>query len=476
MTRSSQAQPRRGRAEPTRRLAPASVGSQLEQCLAFNRAGGLNPLEWQVGILADWLGTDEADRWSARTVALSLARQNGKTLGTTEARMNYGACVLNELVLYTSHLQKTSTETFEDMATFFDQKVFRKHLKAIRTALGRESIEFKAGGKVKFLARTRNGGRGQHADLLVFDECQELTDEQQASFMPCLAASQNPQTVYTGTPPDENAPGVVFERLRERAFSGAGHLAWSEWSVDEIGDISNPLRWYETNPSLGILILESTIAAEAADLAPDKFARERLGWWAPKASLVEHVIDAADWMECQTDAPPDGGTMAVGVKFAPDGSRVALAVCLNPEGGKPYVEVVQARSTSQGSKWVAEWIQQRRDRIAVAVIDGKRGESTVQALADGGMPRGSFYVPRSGEVAKANAMLVEAVEAKAIEHYGQPALDASATLTAKRRIGGDGFGFDDTTEGDATLIEACALAFRAAITTKRKPGRKAKVF
>ena len=438
-------------------------------------AGGFRYLPWQRGIMESWLGVDEMGRWAARSCGLHVPRQNGKTLGTTAPRMDYGACVLNELVLYTSHLQKTSTETFEDVAAFFDQKKFRKYLKAIRTALGREAVEFKAGGKIKFLARTRNGGRGQHADLLVFDEDQELTDEQQASFLPCLSASSNPQILYSGTPPDENAPGTVARRIRDRALSGADHISYAEWSVDDIGDINDRARWYETNPSLGILILEDTVETEAIDMAPDKFARERLGWWSPVADLGETVISPDDWAACRTEEPPEDGTMGVGVKFSPDGSRVSIAVCLRPKVGNPYIEVAKAGPTSRGTRWVADWLMERSDRIASVSIDGRRGESTVQKLADGKFPKKAVRVPGSSDMAKACAMLVDAVEGGSIDHYGQPDLDAAATTCTKRRIGSDGFGFDDSDTGDATLIEACALAYREAMTTKRRPGRKLRI-
>lgn len=440
------------------------------------RAGRLVPLEWQRRCLRQMLSTAPSGLWAAGTVGNSVPRQNGKTLGVTEARVAFGMVVLNELALYTSHLQKTSTETFEDMANLFDSRSLRRYVKTIRTALGREAIVLKSGAQIKFLARTRNGGRGQHCDLLVFDEAQELTDEQQASFLPTQAASSNPQTVYTGTPPDEGAPGTVFRRIRERALSGAPGMAWAEWSVDEMGDVTDRDRWYETNPSLGLLILESSVEKECNDMAAYKFARERLGWWSPEASLSQRVIDPDEWDACRTDSPPADGLMGVGVKFAPDGSRVSLAVCLKPDDGKPYVEVVRASSTSRGTRWVAEWLDARRDKIASAAVDGKRGESTVQALSDAHFPRKAVHVPGSADVAKACAMLVDAVQSGAVEHYGQPDLDAAATTCARRRIGMDGFGFDDTETGDSTLIEACALAYREAMTTKRRPGRKAVVY
>ena len=436
-------------------------------------AGGFMFLPWQQTVVSSWLGVDEFGRWAAKSCGAHLPRQNGKTLGTTEPRMNWGAFALNELVLYTSHLQKTSTETFEDMAAFFDQKKFRKYLKAIRTALGRESIEFKAGGKIKFLARTRNGGRGQHADLLVFDEDQELTDEQQASFMPCLSASSNPQILYTGTPPDENAPGTVARRIRERALAGADGIAYAEWSVPDIGDVNDRDRWYYTNPSLGFLILESTIETEVIDMAQDKFARERLGWWNPVDTAVEHVIDAEAWALCETDDPPTDGLMCAGVKFGQD--RTTLSACIRPKGGAPYIEWVDTRPLKEGVGWVADWLDARRAKVAAVEMDGGSVGALTTKLADRGFPKAATSIAGTKDMAKAVSMLTNAVSEHQLAHYGQEELTDSATKCAKRRIGSDGVGFADADGADATLIESCALALKQALTTKRRPGRKMRV-
>lgn len=472
---------RQGRQEPTYSLRPPEAGNRFQELEAFATVGGFRFLDWQRLVVCAWVGVDEYGHWAARSCGVHVPRQNGKTLGTTVPRMNWGACALNELVLYTSHLQKTSTETFEDVASFFDQKKFRKYLKAIRTALGREEVQFKNGGKIKFLARTRNGGRGQHADLLVFDEDQELTDEQQASFLPCLAASSNPQILYTGTPPGDGAPGTVARRVRERALEGATHTAYAEWSVDELGDVHDRERWYQANPSLGVLIQESTVETEALDMAADTFARERLGWWSPTVTeqAVEPVIDPKAWGECANPDPDRTSNpilKGVGVKFSPDGSRLAIAVCVKPKDGKPFIEIAKAGSTSAGTRWVARWLLDRRDRIASVAIDGKRGERCIQLLNDEKFPKQALRTPGSRDVAAACSMLVDAVEAREIEHYGQADLDAAATTCTRRRIGMDGFGFADTETGDATLVEACALAYREAMTTRRRPGRKAVIY
>lgn len=248
------------------------------------RVGGTVLDPWQSDIMDDWLGRTPSGKWAAPTAGGSVPRQNGKSL-LVQGRAEAGMLMFNETVIYTAHLQKTATETFEEMRDFFEHPKLRRYVAEIKTALGREQIVLKSGARIKFLARTRNGGRGQHGDLLIFDEAQELDETAQGSFLPAISASLNPQTVYVGTPPGPDAVGTVFRNLRQRALDGeAKRAAWFEFSVPEIGDVTDPKRWAATNPALGRRIQFSTIEGEAEQLDPDTFARERLGWWSPVAA------------------------------------------------------------------------------------------------------------------------------------------------------------------------------------------------
>ena len=67
---------------------------------------------WQSDILADWMGRDAAGRWAAPTCGGSVPRQNGKSL-LLQGRAEAGMLMFNESVIYTAHLQKTATQTFE---------------------------------------------------------------------------------------------------------------------------------------------------------------------------------------------------------------------------------------------------------------------------------------------------------------------------------------------------------------------------
>jgi hypothetical protein len=80
-------------------------------------------------------------------------------------------------------------------------------------------------------------------------------------------------------------------------------------------------------------------------------------------------------------------------------------------------------------------------------------------------------------MAAACSALCNAVRERQVTHYGQDALDVSATRSRRRSLGqGGGYGFESTDESDATLIEAAALAYWGAMTTKRNPERKAVVW
>ena len=433
-------------------------------------------LEWQDNIMRGWLGTNSLGRWSAQTCGGTVARQNGKTIGLVVTRCNYGMIVLGEEIIYTSHLQKTSTETFEYIANFFDSEPLKKYVKDIKTALGRESVILKNGARIKFLARTRNGGRGQHGDLLIFDEALELDADSQASFLPAISASANPQTIYISTPPTPKSDYGVFREIRKRALDGdSSRTAWFEYSTDDIGDTADKTRWYDTNPSLGILIQESTIEAEHEQMDAETFARERLGYWSKLDKNIETCIEPSDWNACVNKNPKKEGLVCYGVKFSPDGLVGSLAACYKPSDGLPFVYVVDVRQMSNGLSWFADTLARVHKDAAQIVIDG---QSNAQALTDKliamGVPSRTIIRPRTGDVIAACSWLVNAVKEHQITHFNQEGLNVSATRSKKRRIGNNGgFGFGSTEEAEASLIESAALAYWGVMTTKRNPNRKA---
>ncbi len=463
-----------GSQEPSVRIAPEYLKSDGYDAVKLLSIGDLILDPWQSDAMDDWMAISPSGKWVCKTCGLSVPRQNGKT-GLLAGRSESGMLMYNETVLYTAHLQKTATETFEEMANFFDSPKLRKYIKDIKTALGREQIILKSGAKVKFLARTRNGGRGQHGDLLIFDEAQELDDDAQASFIPAISASLNPQTIYAGTPPDPNITGDVFRRIREKTINGETKAAsWLEFSVDEIGDVHNQKRWAATNPALGRRILLSTIEGESEQMDADTFARERLGWWTPIVKeRLDYAINKDLWDACVSEEPKPEGKTAYGVKFSPDGSIVSLCGAVIDENGKIRISLIDKRSTGEGTQWLADWLNTRYKKASCVVIDGRNGvDVLVDKIKDTWKYKNSVIRPSTKEVIAAVSMLMNDLSEKSISWYSkQVVLRDSALTSIKRPIGGGwGFGGDDSTP-----IEACSLALWGAKTSKRDPNKQMRI-
>lgn len=461
-----------GSQEPSVRIVPDYRESDGFDAVKVLRAGGLILDPWQADILKDWLARDAAGMWAAPTCGGSVPRQNGKSL-LVQGRAEAGMLLFNEQVIYTAHLQKTATETFEEMRDFFESPKLAKYVAEIKTALGREQIILKSGARIKFLARTRNGGRGQHGDLLIVDEAQEMDENQQAGFLPAISASLNPQTVYVGTPPDPTAVGTVFDGIRRKAKKST-KTAWFEFSVEDVGDVKDRERWAATNPALGRRILTSTIEGEAEQMDEKTFARERLGWWMPPAQAkIDYALDKKAWAACASDELKPEGKTAYGVKFSADGSEVVLCGAVCPENGPARISLIERKPTAQGTRWLADWLNERYQKAACVVIDGRNGvDVLVDRICDTWKMKGSVIRPSAKDMVASVSLLVNEINEQTVTWYRlQEALDISATTSTKRSIGG-GWGFGGE---DSAPIEACSLALWGARNSKRDPSRKMRI-
>ncbi|OUO31904.1 terminase family protein [Olsenella sp. An293] len=480
---------RYGRQEPTFEVVGGFSSSRGGEAVGLFESYGVRFMPWQARQLELYLARDGAGRAASKTIGLSVPRQNGKSYAARFYAV-WCAAVEGRAVLYTAHHGVTTREMFKRIKSFAEGTPdFAAELahNGVKQAQGNEAVYFANGGFIEFNTRTTSVSRGKTYDVIVVDEAQTLDDLEASALQPTTLAtdSGDPQMIYIGTPPDPKCKGTVFRDLHRKAHAGElGGGWWLEWAATEIGDPHDAGRWYECCPAMGYRIREDVMADAADKTAADSFAREYLGWWGAEVGVLQHVIDRRSWDLCETDEPPEGGLLTVGVKFSPDGTRGALAVCLRPmderfraTGEPPYVEVIDVRPLSHGVSWFAKWVLDRKDKVAAVAVDGKAGSGVlIQKLVDGGLAKGKIVTPSAGDAATANAMIVDAVRESALTHYGQEQLTESATETVRRKLGKDGFGFEDTEKADATLIEACALAYWQAMTTKRRPGRKAVVY
>ena len=472
-----------GSQEPRLKVEPHRTETDGTDAALLMAEYGYAMDDWQKLVVDCWLGR-ENDKYTVTSAGLSVPRQNGKNV-CLEAREMYGLIVNGERILHTAHQVRTSKKSFRRLAAMFTDK---RHpeitdiVKTIRYTNGEEMIELDNGGVIEYSARSRQAARGfDGISLVVFDEAQELTDDQLEAIMATLSASATGtrQIIYTGTPPYPGCPGDVFRRRRAACLTEPSKRdAWHEWSVDgkRINDIDTQDKtlWFMTNPALGIRLTEEFTETELSSMSPDGFARERLGWWSPEEMHeIEYAIKADAWNACASDALKPEGKIAFGIKFSVDGSMVCLCGAVQPADGPARISLIDLRPTGYGLSWLADWLNLRYEKACCVVIDGKNG---VDVLIDKISPvwkmKGSVIRPRVTDVIGAVSMLTDAVNERTLTWYtGQELLKESAITSTKRPISG-GWGFG----GDNSLpIEACALALYGVKTSKRDPSKKMRI-
>lgn len=471
----------RGSQEPRIRIEPARKSSDGRDAATLMQAYGYKLDRWQQLVINCWLGKDRSGRYNVTSAGLALPRQNGKNV-CIEAREFYGMVINGEKILHTAHQVRTSKKSFRRLASMFTDKRFPEIeaiVKKIRYTNGEESIELDNGGGIEFSARSRQAARGfDGISLVVFDEAQELTDDQVEAIMATLAASATGtrQIIYTGTPPYPGCPGTVFRRRRTACLTDPGKRdSWHEWSVEakSVDDIRAEDRslWYMTNPALGIHLTEEFTETEFTTMQPDGFARERLGWWSPtEEHKEEYVIPSELWDACSSSDPKPEGKTAYGIKFSADGATVCLCGAVIPKEGKARISLIDVRPTGMGTQWLADWLNVRYAKASCVVIDGRNGvDVLIDKISDVWRMKKSVLRPTAKDVIAAVSTLTEALTEQSLTWYEkQTALRESAITAVKRPIGG-GWGFGGE---NSVLIEAAALALWGAKTSKRDPEKK----
>lgn len=449
---------------------------------------GLDLFPWERDTLWDLCARDAQDRPAYVTAGLVVPRQNGKN-AVLEAFEVYALAVCGWHVLHTAHRVKTAKKSFQRLVRYFTDKRhpdLQRLVANVRYTNGEEAIYLTNGGSIEFSARSRAGNRGfDDIQLVVWDEAQDLTDDQMNAILFTLAASSTGERmmVFTGTPPDESSPGTVFARNRETALTGSPRRTlWREWGITEMpprgssfADVVDLV--YETNPSMGYVLDEEFTETEFDTTDLLGFCVERLGYWIPRQS-AQAAIPRQLWEGAAVDAIGDRyrGKRAFAVKFSQDGATYALAGCKLGRDGAA-VELVELGSTEGGTKPLARALYEARGRNAVVVVDGLSGSDALcDNLAELRAPRGYVVRPRAGDVIAAATGLLDELRAGTLRHSRQPALDDSATGSVKRAVGTrGGWGFGPAEGHDSTAIEAVSLALWGARNTKRDPRRRQRV-
>lgn len=430
----------------------------------YNRTGR-TAQEWQELLIYDMLAIRDDGLFVHTKFGYSLPRRNGKN--EVVAIRELWALFQGEQVLHTAHRTSTSHMAWERMKMLLERlgKTEPEDYKTTST-LGMESIRLKeTGGKIDFRTRSSRGGLGEGFDLLIIDEAQEYTDDQQSALKYVVTDSLNPQTVFCGTPPTPVSSGTVFTKMRKAALSGeTENTGWAEWGVEKKTDPRDKDAWYEVNPSLGTVFTERSVADEIGEDVDD-FNIQRLGLWL-KYNL-KSAISKAEWEELKADTMPTlKGKLYVGIKYGHDGTNVCLSIAAKTDDDLIFVECIDCREIRAGNGWILDFLKSAD--VASVTVDGAQGAILAQE-----MKRNHLGVPvlmTAKEVCIANGKFEQALYKKTITHMNQPALTQSISNCEKRLIGSaGGFGYKSLRESiEIGLMESMIIAYWACSESKVK--------
>jgi len=392
-----------------------------------------------------------------------VPRQNGKN-GLLEMVELYKMVALGRKILHSAHLVPTARKHFLRMLTYFTNSREYPWLVAQvkgkpRSANGTEAIFLKNGGSIEFISRTKSSGRGFTVDDVVFDEAQEMDEDALEAILPTLssAPSKDPQQLWTGTPPGPNARGDVWRRMRSAGVNGEDpRLVWLEWSVPFGADPNDRDSWFATNPALGNRINLDIVESERSTFDDAGFLRERLGMWPSDAGGSAIPMD--QWAKCATNDPAKDGKLVYAVDMSPARSVTAIAVGRAAENAI-HVEVVEHRSTANGTKWVVEWLAERRSQAKEVLIDAASPAASL--VPDLKAQRVNVRLTSATDMARACGGLADAVAERSVTHFDQPVLNEALRNARTRTIGTEAIGWGwsrKDAESDITPLVAATLA------------------
>lgn len=471
---------RKGCQTPTQEVTLPYKHTYGQDAIDLYNETGRTAQEWQENMLKSILAYQDDGLWIHTKYGYSVPRRNGKN-EIVAMRELYGL-IHGERILHTAHRTTTSHAAsvrlvkllddlgYEEVQRVSKKEAYSKHY-TYSKQFGLERITLlDSNGTCDFRTRSGKGGLGEGFDLLIIDEAQEYTDDQESALKYVVTDSMNPQTIFCGTPPTAVSSGTVFLKYREKTLARENNNSgWAEWSVDSQVDPNDKEYWYQCNPSLGTVFTERSVSDEVGSDEVD-FNIQRLGLWISYS--LKSAISENDWNSLLVEQVPEfKSKLFVGIKYGNDSKNVAMSIAIKTTDNKCFVETIDCKSTRVGNDWIIAFL--KKANVESVVVDGASGQLLLaQDMRDAKLRKP--ILPTVKDVIQANALFEQNIYQNVIQHKGQPSLVQVVTNCDKRHIGANGgFGYKTLKPDlEVALMDSVILAQWACMQSKEKVTQK----
>jgi len=447
-------------------LPEGRVSSAAEEACDLAASCGLHLFDWQKWCLDGMLSETADGRWAAMSAVLIMPRQNGKN-SVLEALELAGLFLFGwSEMIHTAHEGATAASHMRRMMALVRNNPELDAIVHPYVANGKEALVRKdTGARLEFSTRTNRAGRGKSPQLVVYDEALHLTDDEINSVTPSMSAqSLNPEgmplQVYTSSAP--LASSSVLHRLRNACIDGISKSAFfAEWSCVAGADPYDVDNWYDSNPSLGLLIAEDWIReAELPTMSPEGFAVERMG----VVLGDDFHSELPEWSHQCDPSSVMTGKPSIAVDVDPSSSWVSIAVAGARADNLTHVEVVERFTGSSAMHDAALVLKKMHaahrqpiwlDPVAAAALLPDLIAANVKVNEIG-----------TSDLVKACAHLKQLVRDGNVKHRGQQPLDTAVAGAGVRTVG-DGWAWTRRVSTvDISPLVAVTLAAWASRTDK----------
>ena len=442
-----------------------------------------------------------------RTVGLSVPRQNGKS-EITIVLILINTVFFGYRVRYTSYNSDSCIEISRRVEELIEGNGVLKTYFPVEERTKAKSGDYeiqavdpmdkdKKLGRADFITRGGGKGRGATADVIFFDEAQEMTDAENAALSAATITLEHSQLLYFGTPPPietaatsgahsaKNRKGMArdfFKTLRRMCWDGSAmSTAWFEWGVSKLVSKTDVDAYYVANPSLGFRmgtgqsLTERSLSSKI--MSDEQFAVEHLGYWMLQDKA--RAIDITRWRDLKFEGeyPVNKDTkIAVCFKGSHVSDRIDVALAYKTGDLPIYVEVNHSFDTTK--EWsvdaVDEFMEFYRSRNCSSIIvDGRGVEALLVQLQadyyvwdtmDTRRRQGKILEASASDASAASSLIVGAVNERALAHGGDMLLETVVEDAGKRVSTGytSGVGFRSLSgRQDVNYLETIGLAYYA---------------